>query len=179
MNIIEILKNSNKNEAHLARLLILINILTDKGNKPIKGITKLVKLDFLLRYPNFLKRALTKITTQIDYESSIFEYENIESYMIRFLYGPWDDKYRSYLNVLYAKNLIIIYKEKNATNINITDDGVNLSNKLIEIDTFSLLVYRSKLIKKYFDKSGTWLKRFIYKHFPEIKNMEYGEVIVE
>ena len=48
----EILKLEGKNESHLARLLILLYTLGGReGTNPINGITKLVKLDFLLRYP--------------------------------------------------------------------------------------------------------------------------------
>ena len=177
LNIIEVLKNANKDEISLARLLILINILTKEGKNPIKGITKLVKLDFFLRYPNFLKKALSIKSSEIKYDQSVFEYENIESHMIRFLYGPWDDKYRVYLNTLYSKNLINIYKEQNSIKINLSEKGIVQSNQLIKDKNFSLIVLRSKLLKKNFNKSGNWLKNFIYANFPEIKNMEYGEVI--
>ena len=179
MNIIKILDNANKSEVHLARLLILLNLITEKGIKNINGITKLVKLDFFLRYPSYLKRALSYTLSKSAFESISFEYNNIEAHMVRFLYGPWDDKYWLYLNILYAKKLITIHKNGNTININLTDSGVKLSNHFIQDSSFSLIVFRSELLKKYFDKKGAWLKNFIYKYFPEIKYMEYGEVITK
>lgn len=39
-------------DLHIARLLILIGTFSGmKGNKTVNGLTKLAKLDFLLRYP--------------------------------------------------------------------------------------------------------------------------------
>jgi hypothetical protein len=44
---------------HLGRLLLLMEAFGGrKGNQPIEGLTKLAKLDFLLRYPAYLERAL-------------------------------------------------------------------------------------------------------------------------
>lgn len=44
---------------HTARLLILLKeFCGEKNDKKIEGITKLVKLDFLLRYPVYLSKAL-------------------------------------------------------------------------------------------------------------------------
>ena len=38
---------------HLGRLLILVDVFAGhKGDQTIDGITKLAKLDFLLRYPS-------------------------------------------------------------------------------------------------------------------------------
>ena len=44
---------------HLGRLLVLIDTFGGRsGDKQIEGLTKLAKLDFLLRYPDYLERAL-------------------------------------------------------------------------------------------------------------------------
>ena len=48
---------------HLMRLLILLRCADKRGRmpKPVEGITKLAKLDFLLRYPVYLERALIQL----------------------------------------------------------------------------------------------------------------------
>ena len=46
---------------HLSRLLLLLRACSKRSNKPVDGITKLAKLDFLLRYPNCLVRALENL----------------------------------------------------------------------------------------------------------------------
>ena len=44
---------------HIARLLLLLAARAGEKRHSIEGLTKLAKLDFLLRYPNCLERALT------------------------------------------------------------------------------------------------------------------------
>ena len=70
-------------------------------------IAPLTKLDFLLRYPNCLQRALDardRDTTG----ASIQDYERttIESKMVRFRYGPWDHRYRRWMALLVGKGLV-------------------------------------------------------------------------
>ncbi len=48
-------------DLHEARLLVLLRAFAgETGAEKIEGLTKLAKLDFLLRYPVFLERALKK-----------------------------------------------------------------------------------------------------------------------
>jgi len=51
----------NSDEFHLSRLLLLLQACGKKSNKPVDGIMKLAKLDFLLRYPNCLVRVLKEL----------------------------------------------------------------------------------------------------------------------
>ena len=47
-------------ELHAARLLVLISAFSGEDHAgSMEGLTKLAKLDFLLRYPVMLERALT------------------------------------------------------------------------------------------------------------------------
>ncbi|MEG1452058.1 hypothetical protein [Brevundimonas sp.] len=57
----------NNDGLHLMRLLILLRCADKRGRtpKPVEGITKLAKLDFLLRYPVYLERALLKLGKSI------------------------------------------------------------------------------------------------------------------
>ncbi len=49
-------------ELHTARLLVLLSTFAgDDGSDTMEGLTKLAKLDFLLRYPVMLERALDDI----------------------------------------------------------------------------------------------------------------------
>ena len=85
---------------HLARLLILLKEFeSKKGGPGIEGKTKLVKLDFLLRYPVYLERALKEKEIP-ESTIAIMEYErsSIESTMIRYRFGPWDPRYDTFIN---------------------------------------------------------------------------------
>jgi hypothetical protein len=164
---------------HLARLLILLNTISGKKLKTVSGITKLVKLDFLLRYPTVLALALKK-SGELSQDVQIEEHEkrNVESKMIRFKYGPWDHRYRLFLAVLEGKGLITIHHINDTPEIQITEAGRSAAVKLSEMDEFSDYTSRSEIIKNiYADYAGTTLARKIYEWLPELSAMQYGEVI--
>jgi hypothetical protein len=96
----------DSDEFHVSRLLLLIKACSGKSNKPIDGIMKLAKLDFLLRYPNCLMRTLSHLGRD-KWAASIGEQEanTIEAKMIRFRYGPWDKRYRRWIGIMVAKGL--------------------------------------------------------------------------
>ena len=97
-----IIKLDESYDFHLARLLILMNEMSKKEyGEIIQGITKLVKLDFLLRYPNVLEQALKrkgKSTNSIKVKPH--EIDSVESKMIRYKFGPWDNRYWEFLRIL-------------------------------------------------------------------------------
>lgn len=90
---------------HLGRLLVLIDAFAGKaGDQKIEGLTKLAKLDVLLRYPAFLERAIQvrgSDAAQVNVEE--FERNSIEARMVRFKYGPWAHRYRRFLNTLAGR----------------------------------------------------------------------------
>ncbi|MFW9888155.1 MAG: hypothetical protein ACFFER_08235 [Candidatus Thorarchaeota archaeon] len=165
--------------ADLARILLLLSIFSGKTQtKSFEGLTKLAKVDFLLRYPVYLERALV----QVDADSSkvdVQEYERnaIESKMIRYKYGPWDPKHRALVNILKSMNLVTIKSEKFPV-INLTEKGKDVVTSLQKMDEFADVIKRAKLVYRHFNKSGKWLKEFIYKAFPEILTLDYGEEIM-
>ncbi len=180
MNAFEYILYIEKDEqSHLGRLLILVNTFarTD-GTHEIKGLTKLAKLDFLLRYPVYLERALNQINKNPDRaEVKPHERESVESKMVRFKYGPWDFRYRKYINLLIAKGLIYIRSEGRAVHIGITDTGRQTAAKLLKDDAHQDTMMRARLIRQHFDRSATNLMNFIYGTFPEIGTMQYGKEI--
>jgi len=51
----------HSDEFHIARLICCLKLLLAAVANPVHGIMKLAKMDFLLRYPNCLVRALKAI----------------------------------------------------------------------------------------------------------------------
>src|SRR6266702_1664896 len=92
-------------ELHEGRLLILLAAFCGKGGtREVAGLTKLAKLDFLLRYPVLLERALKargKSASAVQVEEH--ERDNVESKMVRYRFGPWDPRHRRFVNLLAAK----------------------------------------------------------------------------
>jgi hypothetical protein len=170
---------------HASRLLILLNTFRDKDQQRIKGLTKVVKLDFLLRYPVYLEQALKVRDAQSAVSSlNIKEYErkSVESTMIRYLYGPWDHRYRSFINYLVAKGLVEVEADTKPRQktifVGLTSKGIELATQLECSKDFEDIVIRSRILKRHFDKNAMWLERFIYDHFPEITSLKMGETIV-
>lgn len=170
----------NSDDFHLSRILLLLKAFQGRRKRhSVKGIMKLAKLDFLLRYPNCLTRALVAIGQSEDL-AQIGEHEssNIEAKMIRFRYGPWDGRYRRWIGLLAAKGLVETYLEKTTIHVVITDKGLAVADIFSQEDEFKLIERRSQLIYKHFDgMSATVIKDFIYEVFPEIKTIKWGEEI--
>ena len=79
---------------HEGRLLLLVSAFSPEAEVGgIAGLTKLAKLDFLLRYPVLLERALTargRSTRAVELQD--FERSSVESRMVRYRFGPWDHR---------------------------------------------------------------------------------------
>jgi hypothetical protein len=169
----------NTDEFHLARLLILLRASAKRSDKPVNGIMKLAKLDFLLRYPSCLQRALVALGRTSAAEAIPQDERNtIEARMIRFRFGPWDKRYRRWLGLLVAKGLAQTYLDGKTVNIKLTETGKQLAEELRKLPEFESLANRSALIATALgDFGGSKLKRFIYQVFPEIVDMRWGRSI--
>jgi hypothetical protein len=158
-------------EFHAARILLLIG-LCGTGSR-IDGLTKMAKLDFFVRYPDFFAVAKKDAVRKGASEGSV------ESAMVRHHYGPWDKRYYHVLAYLEAKQLITIAKKKNSFQITLTDAGKEKVAALAQKASFGPLVERMKAVKKEFgSKSGSTLKKLIYQLFDEeVGKKPLGEVI--
>ncbi len=160
-------------ELHCARLLLLLRAFAgDDGAGRIEGLTKLAKLDFLLRYTTNLERALIakgRSTTGVQVEDH--ERHSVESEMVRYRFGPWDHRYRNLLNLLVAKGLTEISVEGRTITVGLTRDGLAVSNDLSCVAEFGKYTERATILKRHFDLTGTNLMKFIYDTFPEILDL--------
>lgn len=166
-------------DLHLTRILILIYNTTSQGKNSIRGITKLVKMDFLLRYPKALERGL-KFIGHTDYILEIKEYEkyNVESKMIRFKYGPWDPRYRTFLLLLQSRGLLDLEIINNATHIKVTESGKTLAERIRLLSEFRDYDIRSMIIKRNFEHlSASEIKEFMYRIIPELSELNLGDEI--
>jgi hypothetical protein len=164
---------------HAARLLILLKAFGGRqGTLKIRGLTKLVKLDFLLRYPVYFERALEAKGISSDIVK-IKEYErkSVESSMIRYYYGPWDPRYRIFVNFLVGKGLSEVEVSDRTILIGLTPMGVDLASKISESRDFADITQRAQILKQHFNIGAMNLKDFIYETFPEIVSLKLGETI--
>lgn len=172
----------NADGLHLARLLVLLRSADKRGKgapKPVEGITKLAKLDFLLRYPVYLERALAALN-KAPAEAAVLPRERttVETKMIRFRYGPWDGRYRRWLSLLLSRDLITLSMSGRKIEIGLTDRGRALADELATRPTFEELASRGTVVMKAVGAmSATKLKDFVYEIVPEITGMKWGAEI--
>lgn len=170
----------NADDLHLSRLLVLLRAACGRKNtKTVEGITKLAKLDFLLRYPTCLERALRKVEGDpARAQVQSHERVSIESKMIRFRYGPWDGRYRRWIALLVAKGLAEIYVQRNTIHIRLTERGAEVADQVRILPDFVDMDTRSSVIASVFGAfSATRIKEFVYQTFPELLSMKWGEDI--
>jgi hypothetical protein len=173
-------KTENNDDIHLGRLLLLLLAANNRSSKAIEGITKLAKLDFLLRYPNCLERALGATETRMEL-ANVKDYERttIESKMIRFKYGPWDVRYRRWLSLLASQGLVTVDLKGKTVFIMLTDNGRGVAEQFANDSSYSDINSRSQLVLKTFGSmSASRIKAFVYEVFPELETMKWGEDIL-
>jgi DNA-binding PadR family transcriptional regulator len=164
-------------EFHAARLLLLIRLCGSKaktdGLPKIEGLTKVAKLDFFVRYPRFFGR----ITSYLRNGPS--DFPHVESSMVRYHYGPWDQRYYHVLAYLESKGLVSVGKQGNTFVFSLTRLGEDAAESLRNKPSFDVLVRQMKAVKKALgSKSGSSLKKLIYEVFrEEVTEKKMGEVI--
>jgi len=164
---------------HEARLLLLLRQQADKSDGTVNGITKLAKMDFLLRYPLYFERL-----TQSRYKRppkvvmQPYERDTVESRMIRFRYGPWDRRYRRWLGLLFAKGLINTFVKGRTVHVQLTRAGRQVADDVAEQTDFADLNARTEQVSKAVGgMGGSALKDLIYQVVPELSGMNWGEEI--
>lgn len=159
-------------ELHAARLLLLLKHCGQEG--AINGLTKLAKLDFFARYPEFFNRLAEHLKKKARSPS-----DEVESPMVRHHYGPWDKRYYHVLAFLEARGLILVKKHGSAYEFTLTPLGDERATALSQSKSFSMLVQQIDAVKKVLGrKPGTELKNLIYKVFDaEVRNKKLGEII--
>lgn len=169
---------------HGVRLLILVAYCGTPARSPrIKGRTLLAKLDFFLRYPVYLDKAVRirkgkSLGELIDEDLKVYERDNVETRMIRYKYGPWDKIYYSVLAYLIAKDLIDIEMRKEIEYFGLTESGTEVVEAISGNAAFQTLVARARVLKKIFPHwNGTSIKDFIYENYPEIVSLPLGKEI--
>lgn len=97
---------------HQGRVLLLVRAVAEEpGNAgKLDGLTKLAKLDFLVRYPALAPVVLDELDQSdpglhLD-DAALSEPTVVSDPMIRYKYGPWDDKYYPVIGALVSRGLL-------------------------------------------------------------------------
>lgn len=159
-------------ELHAARLLLLLHHCG--SNEKIEGLTKLAKLDFFVRYPNFFERVARYLGKDVPCIN-----DQTESPMIRYHYGPWDNRYYQVLAFLESRGLISVKKNISRYNFTLSAVGEEKAKMLSNSKPFNSLVAQMKEVRKLLGrKNGNQLKNIVYEMFDEeVKQRRLGELI--
>lgn len=154
-------------EFHLARLLILFE---EACSGTIRGLTKLAKLDFFLRYPAFFERVTSGPSVPV---------RATESAMVRHFYGPWDHRYYALLNSLVARGLLEYRKENRTYVMTLTSEGREAAKALTASEEFGVLAGRARAVGRTLGSlTGTALKNKVYAEFTkEVGDLRLGDSI--
>jgi hypothetical protein len=155
-----------------ARILLLVARFSGPS-RALEGRTKLAKLDFFLRYPQYLKRALEKRAPGAgDLMGDVPQ--NIDSRMVRYRYGPWDPSYFAVLGRLIGKGLVIPHPFARGIGYRVTEKGRETAAAIAAEPAWQDTWAQTGLLRKFFDLTGTTLKSFVYETFPEVAGAEWG-----
>lgn len=155
-----------------ARLLLLINAFSGP-EKSLEGRTKLAKLDFLLRYPQFFARAMAIRRPNSTHVSE--PTTDIETRMVRYRFGPWDPAYFALLGRLIGRGLIRTIPTRYGFGYRASTSGQAVAEQLSNIPSWQATALRTRDLRRNFDLTGTTLKDFIYDHFPEVRDAPWGQ----
>jgi hypothetical protein len=161
-------------EFHAARLLLLFKVCGIGGR--IDGLTKMAKLDFFVRYPQFFDEVCGHLGKE---RHPTKAKRAVESSMIRFHYGPWDSRYYHILGYLEAKSLIKVERDGRMYKLKLTDAGKSIAKQTEKSPAYANLVQHMETVKDVLgSKAGSTLKDLVYKVFgEEVADRALGEVI--
>lgn len=160
---------------HHGRVLLLLKHFGPSQGHPLKGLTKLAKLDFLLRYPMFTERILRArgIDWVLGTEPTDSERLAVESRMMRYKYGPWDNRYYPILGSLIGLDLIGTERVGRTFSMHLTEFGAVVANKLSVTLSWAQVDLRAGFLQERFDVSGSSLKAMIYRELPDVVDRPY------
>lgn len=170
---------------HQARVLLLVTAVagTDGHARKLDGLTKLAKLDFLLRYPALgpvvlddLSQDDPRLHLPTDQGTSPTD---VEAPMIRYKYGPWDDRYYAILGALIGRGLLRYVKpRKGSMAVAPTPAGRKVAARLAGSTEWSGVAERSAAIAEASSGlTGHDLKERIYDRLADLMDRPHRQEI--
>jgi hypothetical protein len=134
----------------------------------VDSLTKLAKLDFLIRYPDTRAAVRGTLAGQTETRENLRPGSGWTS-MIRHKFGPWDDSYYPVIGALVARGLARYVRAKNrAVGVALTKAGNDLYDKLRSLDAWGDVVIEADVVAAEFGHlSGNKLKDAIYEALPQ------------
>lgn len=170
---------------HQARILLLVAaVAAEPGhNRKLDGLTKLAKLDFLVRYPALASVILDDLSAG-DTRMHLEEHElaaptEVDDPMTRYKFGPWDDRYYPVIGALVSRGLIRYVKgRRGSVALTATPAGKRLASELTMDPLWGTLSDRCLAVAKASTgMSGNAIKERIYDRLAELMDRPHREII--
>jgi hypothetical protein len=170
---------------HQARILLLVNaVAAEPGhNRKLDGLTKLAKLDFLVRYPALASIVLDELRPD-DERMHVDEHElaaptEVDDPMTRYKYGPWDDRYYPVVGALVSRGLIrYVRGRQGSVALTATPAGKRLAAELAVDQVWSDVADRCVAVAQASaGMSGNAVKERIYDRLADLMDRPHREVI--
>jgi hypothetical protein len=170
---------------HQARVLLLVTAVagTEGHSGKVDGLTKLAKLDFLLRYPALAPAVLDRLDPTDPSlhltEDDEADPSHAEAPMIRYKYGPWDDRYYPVIGALVSRGLLRYTRgRRGSVALAPTAAGRKLAKQLADGTTWADVADRSRAIADATaGLTGNALKDLIYERLATLMDRPHREVI--
>ena len=144
--------------------------------RTLEGRVKLAKLDFLLRYPQYLVRILQSRGVDEPIIVSIISEETpLHERMIRYRYGPWDPSYYAVLGSLIGRGLVDAVPIRRGIGYRTTNLGRHVVHQILSDDVWASVDQHAKLARRHLDLAGKTLKDLLYEAIPEMTNADWYE----
>lgn len=169
---------------HQLRVLLLVTRVagTPGHQRKLDGLTKLAKLDFLVRYPALAPRVLSELdpqNKQLHLSQTPEDPTDVEAPMIRYKYGPWDDRYYPVIGALVSRGLLrYVAGRQGSVALAPTPAGKRLANQVASTTPWAQIADRCAAIATASaGMTGAALKDLIYQQLPELMDRPHREVI--
>lgn len=170
---------------HQMRILLLVASVAGAAGhqRKLDGLTKLAKLDFLVRYPAVAPSVLANLNPNDPQlhlsQSSDRDPTEVEAPMIRYKYGPWDDRYYPVIGALVGRGLLnYVAGRRGSVALAPTAAGKRLASQVERTEPWAEIADRCHAIAQASaGLSGNALKDLIYQHLPELMDRPHRQVI--
>lgn len=170
---------------HQSRVLLLVRaVAAEPGNSgKLDGLTKLAKLDFLVRYPALAPVVLDELEpTDPDLHlgaADLSEPTVVTDPMTRYKYGPWDDKYYPIIGALISRGLLRYTRgRQGSVALTPTTAGRGLADDLAAEPSWSGINDQCRAVARASaGLTGNALKERIYQRLADLMDRPHREVI--
>jgi hypothetical protein len=170
---------------HQARVLLLVNAVSAHPGhaRKLDGLTKLAKLDFLVRYPALAGEVLDGLAERDELlhldEGHRSEPTDVADPMTRYKYGPWDDRYYPVVGALVARGLLRYARGRRGSVALVpTPAGRRLADELTADEDWRVISDRCIAVADASSgMTGNALKERIYDRLPHLMDRPHRRVI--